>query len=794
MSAGGNIYAGANYGLFRTNNNAQNWDGSGVYFTNALASNVNYLFGGTEYGVYVSADGGITWSFTDNILSTNYITSLAVQGNNLFASCLYGGVFRSTDNGNNFQQIDSGMDYNTAAWCLAVSDTGIFAGTGSGVYLSTDSGNTWAKVNSGLTDTGVYSLAINGRNLYAGTTEGVFISNNFAMSWTISDSGFPTGYFADAVVRALTLAGGNIVAGTDSGIYISTNNGISWQVSNTGLTSYVQVNALLTANGYLYAGTSVGVFLSSDGGLSWTAANTGIGSLAVFTLAVHGSSIYTGTFGDGAFASTNGGLSWVPVDSGMPRNSTDYTFAFSDSNIFVGTENYGAYRSSSNGALWQPVNTQGFTSQGFVISMAASDSAVFACTDSNTCGLFETTNGGASWRDIAINDVANTVAINGSNLFLGSDSTLYMSTDNGQTWTNMANGSPYLEQSFIGIFTIVFYQNNIFLGTNYGILKSPDMGQTWTWANSTSAMSLVQAIAISDSGMFAATGGGVYMSRDSGSTWRQIYGGWPEQTSVYSVAVSDNELYAGTSGFSVWQHPLSGFVYTLIDTVKIVNPSCTGAPGSAAVSCTGGTGSYSFDWSNGDTSAGINNLQAGTYYVTITSGTHVLVDSAVIADTLSRIINISFGVVPYYCDSEQVIVYPIGGNSPYTYQWSNGSDSSSAIVTPNQEYSVTVWCNNSCAATDSGSFVCSGVPFLNAGRNDVHVYPNPAGDWLEVQSAGAMENSIIRVSNMEGQILMEQRPDNTWRQLIDISNLSAGVYLFSLITSAEISTVRFVKQ
>ena len=53
---------------------------------------------------------------------------------------------------------------------FAISETNIFAGTsGAGVFLSTNNGDSWTEVNTGLTSTNVYSLAISGTNIFAGT-------------------------------------------------------------------------------------------------------------------------------------------------------------------------------------------------------------------------------------------------------------------------------------------------------------------------------------------------------------------------------------------------------------------------------------------------------------------------------------------------------------------------------------------------------------------------------------------------------------------------------------------------
>ena len=63
---------------------------------------------------------------------------------------------------------------------LANNDTNIFAGTFcGGVFLSTNNGNNWTAVNNGFTSICIYSIVTNGNNIFAGTSgSGVFLSTN----------------------------------------------------------------------------------------------------------------------------------------------------------------------------------------------------------------------------------------------------------------------------------------------------------------------------------------------------------------------------------------------------------------------------------------------------------------------------------------------------------------------------------------------------------------------------------------------------------------------------------------
>ena len=109
----------------------------------------------------------------------------------------------------------------------------VFAGTlGGGVFRSTDGGQSWIELNDGLGDTFVHALAANGATLLAGTENaGVFRSTDRGVTWRPSNQGIENVY-----VRSLVVSGATILAGSHgAGVFRSTDGGASWRPSNQGL-------------------------------------------------------------------------------------------------------------------------------------------------------------------------------------------------------------------------------------------------------------------------------------------------------------------------------------------------------------------------------------------------------------------------------------------------------------------------------------------------------------------------------------------------------------------------------
>jgi len=295
------------------------------------------------------------WTSINNFAQTP-ITGIAVSGTNIFTGTAGDGVFLSTNGGVSWSAVNNGI-WSRNISCITVSGTNLFAGANGNVTLSTNNGTNWISsmpANSGLTSSDVVlSLAILGTNLFAGThNNGIFLSTNSGTSWTAVNSGLPnTSYIA---IEALAVSGTNLFAGTvASGIFLSTNNGTSWTAVNTGLTgSSTYVYALAVSGTNLFAGTDGGVFLSTNNGTSWSAVNNGLTYTSITSgtkpyriraLTVSGTNIFSGTYDGGIFLSTNNGTSWSDMSSGL-YNKDISSIALSGTNLLIGTYSGDVFR------------------------------------------------------------------------------------------------------------------------------------------------------------------------------------------------------------------------------------------------------------------------------------------------------------------------------------------------------------------------------------------------------------------------------------------------------------------
>ena len=249
------------------------------------------LFVGTNgAGVFKTTNEGQSWQNENSGLSSMVVNALVTLGPQVFVAT-NSGVFLSTDGGDNWIRSDSGLG-NAPVWTFAKSDSNLLAGTiHNGVFLSTDDGEQWTREDSGLADSVVLSLVSNRTDLFAGTRSGVFNSEDSARFWMPSNQGL-----GGVIINALAICGTRLLAGTgDRGVFVSTDNGVNWRPVNSGLTDTV-VTTLAVFDTDIFAGTLAGgIYETSDYGNSWREIDSGLTDRYIYSLCATSRYLFAGT-------------------------------------------------------------------------------------------------------------------------------------------------------------------------------------------------------------------------------------------------------------------------------------------------------------------------------------------------------------------------------------------------------------------------------------------------------------------------------------------------------------------
>jgi choice-of-anchor A domain-containing protein/uncharacterized repeat protein (TIGR01451 family) len=210
----GNLFAGTELGVYKSIIPGE-WQMTSLSdkdIRSIKIDNTGNIFAGAwGYGIYKSADGGLTWASKNNGLISSAVHALLISGSKIFAATLDLGIYVSEDGGESWFNSNIGYQY---VWSLGRTSAGtLFAGTyGNGLYRSEDNGDNWTKINN-LAASFIYQIVIDADdNIFVSSwTGGVFGSSDNGNTW--SGLGMP----GSRVSSLLSKSGSAIYAGTADG-------------------------------------------------------------------------------------------------------------------------------------------------------------------------------------------------------------------------------------------------------------------------------------------------------------------------------------------------------------------------------------------------------------------------------------------------------------------------------------------------------------------------------------------------------------------------------------------------
>ncbi|MCB9190683.1 MAG: tandem-95 repeat protein [Flavobacteriales bacterium] len=167
---------------------------------------------------------------------------------------------------------------------------------------------------------------------------------------------------------------------------------------------------------------------------------------------------------------------------------------------------------------------------------------------------------------------------------------------------------------------------------------------------------------------------------------------------VYEICDDGSPVLCAQATCYITVFPGPGISFT------ITEPFCNGdANGSIDITVNNATPPLTFVWSNGATTEDLNNVVAGTYVVTVTDAQGSVVQETIELtqpDVLGVSVVVMDETIVNGCNGSAT-ANPTGGTPPYTYQWSDGQTTQTAVGLCAGIYQVTVTDANGCDVTTS---------------------------------------------------------------------------------------------
>jgi hypothetical protein len=584
-------------------------------------------------GIYRTTDGGVTWfnttgafgtgdSWSDVVVDPNNPLTVYAAGGAYYGASL-NGIYKSTNQGLTWSKVYSNNNAPTTlgriSLAVAPSNSNVVYATisspsNSGLFQmlrSDNAGGTWNNLTAGTPNfmggQGWYDqwLAVSPTNSavvfaagvvnYNFNTNGVIESTNSGVNWSSIAGG--TGAVAsephtDHHAVAFDAAG-KLLDGNDGGLW-KLNNATIGSIQWLNLNGAAGAGSLDTIQfeGVNQSPTSPGIVLggSQDNGTErftdaygWSERDGGDGGQVRFS-PTNGNLVYRvspiGSFGASNYfrKSTNAGLNWSGATSGLPSSGPDDREPIPlPGDDGIDSTNFYAY---------------------FTIDPNNDQRLILASSD-----LYITTNGATSWSNLTSgkpgwtnpsNHPGDAVAISNTNggntiyaatggYFAGS-STIYVSTDGGNSWTtrNLPGGNGRVSEIQIDPTNdqIAYAVVSTFGGGH--VFRTTNGGSTWTNISGNLPNLPTWTIRIDTNQantLYVGTDSGVYATTNLGSTWA------PLSTALPNVQVLDLDFNAARRTLLVGTHGRGAFE-VLTQALTVTNVTSSNADGSYGVNKT----------------------------------------------------------------------------------------------------------------------------------------------------------------------------------------------------------------
>ncbi len=494
----------------------------------------------------------------------------------------FGGMLVSRDGGESWAIADLGITSASVTSIavdpsdpeIAVVETrGMQANdpVGGGIFKTVNGGLCWEETYS----LGGYQLQYENGTLFATTFSSILKSENFGTTWSLVSS------FSGVVTSSLVLNGGTDVY---VGIWKQDGNVTDQLLESTNYGKSYEMLITLNQSEFHGKEPSIGQIIASpsDAQDMWMVVDSPYPAEWVGNPSL--------------FRSLDGGNTWQLFNTtaaglGAQQEPPTYiTYWQQNGSVMYLDGLNGLYVSRDGGNYFMRMNVPANSSfLGMVSPDPVNGSILFLCSES---GLFESLDSGESWNSLSnfSTNLLFDVAADGNYIFATAEgmSPLY-SNDSGANWTTITKGYLGIASAdpYNSSIVILWTETHTIVGGPF-FFVSDNGGKSFFLPsiNFTAEVSpSVSSVGFSQRSIYVPGGSGIFISNDSGLTWSLIPGS-PKYASQVSVSPSDqsvlyasNEtgLYISNNSGSSWSLIYSGYLNSV--SVDPENPSVIAATG-----------------------------------------------------------------------------------------------------------------------------------------------------------------------------------------------------------------------
>lgn len=271
----------------------------------------------------------------------------------------------------------------------------------------------------------------------------------------------------------------------------------------------------------------------------------------------------------------------IPVADETPTNHQfpENKFRYKVTGLKPGTTyNFRAYATNEKGTGygetvtfqtpqgWKKLESPGSTNPNFN-SMISTGTKLVGLYGSS---IFVSSDNGLTWTssNTGLSGNVNSIANLGETLFAGTSNGVYVSNNGGSIWLQSVSGIGSAQ----AVNLLHAHNNYMFAATSYSVYRSSNNGQLWAAATLTTGFDNINYIASQGNSMILGRSNTRYTSEDNGATWtllqgsQTIYQAQVKGTNNSLLALGSQQVYRSTDKAKTWTSVnLQGY-FTILET------------------------------------------------------------------------------------------------------------------------------------------------------------------------------------------------------------------------------------